>query len=354
MIDYGTPPESDEAEVIVFGPGFGEAIAVHLGDANWILIDSCLDASKTKPAHLTYLESLQVPLENVKAIVASHWHDDHVRGLADVVDACPAAEVFIPSVFTNDEALAFLVAYSGSAAPKLARGASELHRVVEMREVVPTHQRIAIFEATLNGMLVRVNALSPSAAAHAQSVAHFAQYLPQAPGAPINHAPELKPNLEAIAIHIDLGHDSVLLGSDLENYSDLGWSAVVSNQWCVDRGKAGVYKVAHHGSKTGHHDLIWTKLLKEKPNSAMTPFVKGRHRLPNTDDIQRIRELSSATFISSGTSTRPQLDRLELKRLGDICKNLSTVNSGFGAIRLRKKVTAPQWTVQLFGEARHL
>lgn len=355
MIDFGDAPESDEAEVTVFGPGFGEAIAVHLGAGSWILVDSCLDATKKSPAALTYLSSINVPFNNVKAIIASHWHDDHVRGLAKVVEACPAAEVFIPAVFTDDEALAFLVAYSGSAAPRLARGAAELYKVIGMRDVVPAQLRTAVFEQASNGHQVRVSALSPTSQAFQQSVAHFMKYMPQAAGAPITHAPQLKPNLEAVVLHIDLGHDSILLGSDLEEHSNLGWSAVVADNWCGARPKAGIYKVAHHGSRTGHYDLIWTKLLKPKPKSTMTPFHHGKHRLPNVDDVTRIKELSGGAYISSGASRKPDLGSREvLNRLEDICKNLSKVNAGFGAIRLRKKPAETEWRVQLFGEAQAL
>lgn len=81
MSDYGKPPAADEVEVTLFGPGFGEAIAVHLGEGSWMLVDSCIDPDSKGPASLTYLDRLNVNPANVKAIIASHWHDDHVRGI---------------------------------------------------------------------------------------------------------------------------------------------------------------------------------------------------------------------------------------------------------------------------------
>lgn len=47
MIDYGAPPAADEIEFSLFGPGYGEAVAVHLGDGTWLLIDSCIDPDST-------------------------------------------------------------------------------------------------------------------------------------------------------------------------------------------------------------------------------------------------------------------------------------------------------------------
>ena len=340
--------------MIVFGPGFGEAIAVHLGDSHWVLVDSCLNAERSAPASAAYLQHIGVAPEQVRAIVASHWHDDHVRGISQLSDAYPQAEFFIPAVFTDKDAAAFLAAYSGSAAPKLAKGASELFKVVSSREVIAAQQRTVLLELDIHGHSVRVNALSPSTQAFAQSVAHFAQYLPTAVGTPINHAPELKPNLEAVVVHIDLGYDSILLGSDLENSGNLGWSALVADNWCGSRPKAGVYKVAHHGSKTGHHDLIWTQLLKDNPKAPMTPFRYGRHKLPNPEDVERIKALSSSAYISSAASRKPEMNSMVVKRLGDICQSLARVNSGFGAIRLRKRISEMDWTVELFGEAQAL
>lgn len=55
MIDYGAPPAHDELEVSVFGPGYGEAIVIHLGENEWILIDSCIEPESKEPAAIHYL-----------------------------------------------------------------------------------------------------------------------------------------------------------------------------------------------------------------------------------------------------------------------------------------------------------
>ena len=42
----------------MFGPGFGECIALHLGGGNWAIVDSCLDATSKQPTSLHYLTSI--------------------------------------------------------------------------------------------------------------------------------------------------------------------------------------------------------------------------------------------------------------------------------------------------------
>ena len=52
-----------------------------------MLVDSCL-FPKTKdkePISLYYLNQIGVDPSSVQTIVASHWHDDHIRGLSALV-----------------------------------------------------------------------------------------------------------------------------------------------------------------------------------------------------------------------------------------------------------------------------
>ncbi len=356
MIDYGTAPSVDELEITVFGPGFGEAIAVHVGAGNWILVDSCIDPDTKLPASHTYLQAIGIQSSQVKAIVASHWHDDHVRGISDLADYYPDAEFFMSAALNNKEAAAFLSAHNETNAPGLSRGANELYKAINQRDrVFHVMQRSSVMEINVNGRNVRVTALSPVPVAFSQSIAHFAQYLPNKNGgSPVNHAPELKPNLEAVVIHIDFGGDAALLGSDLEDHQSCGWTAVVTDQWCGSKPPGSAYKVAHHGSLTGEHPQIWAKLLTQKPTTCMTPFNRGNVNLPTDDDKKRIKSKSLYAYLSSGATRRPDMDSAILKRLSDVCNKLARINSGFGAVRLRKTVGDQSWKAELFGNACNL
>lgn len=354
MYNYGVAPAPDEAELIVFGPGYGEAIAVHFGDNNWMLVDSCLNPNKV-PASIDYLERINVPLENVKAIVASHWHDDHVKGLAKMVEVCTNATLHCSGVFNNDEACAFLSAYGGAVAAAHTGGAKELYKALSVSEnTVCLLQRTLIFEdRNIQGRSMRAVALSPAPGVVGQFISHIAQYIPKAPS-PIQHAPDLKPNIEAVVISIDLCGDGILLGSDLEDHGALGWTAIIKDSWCLSNQKASAFKVAHHGSVTGHHDGIWKDLLSTNPVAVLTPFIKGAHNLPNSTDRERINALADATYISSQGGKRHQLDVALHKQMALIGKNIAPVLTGFGAVRFRKKLGDKDWCVSLFGNAQKM
>ena len=354
MIDYGGLPAADEIEVTLFGPGYGEAIAVHLGEGVWILVDSCIDPNSKTSASGAYLDQIGVDSNQVHAIIASHWHDDHVRGISQLAAKHPNADFVLSTVFNAKEAATFLAAYSGASSSGLARGSKELFTVVKERVVCyPAHHKSIVLQATLNGRSVMVTALSPVPAAYARSLADMAQYLPRK-GHAINHAPELQPNLEAVALHVDLGEDALLLGADLEDHDKLGWSAVVADPWSSTRRPASAYKVAHHGSYTGDCPQVWKVLLKSNPVACLTPFSLGRHRLPTEADKERVKGNTPHAYISSGASRRPDMDSRQLKRLGDICKKLALFNPGFGAVRLRKQLGTPLWHVELLGAAQIL
>ena len=86
-------PERSEIEVSLFGPGYGESIVLHLGENLWLIVDSCLDPLTGDPAPLTYLHHLHIDLATaVRWVVATHWHDDHIRGLGRIMHVCKAAE----------------------------------------------------------------------------------------------------------------------------------------------------------------------------------------------------------------------------------------------------------------------
>jgi glyoxylase-like metal-dependent hydrolase (beta-lactamase superfamily II) len=88
-------PTEDEVEINIFGPGSGECCLIHIGGGQWIVLDSCVDTESGRPVALAHLERVGVdPAQSVKLIVASHWHDDHIRGLSSVLRSCVAAKFF--------------------------------------------------------------------------------------------------------------------------------------------------------------------------------------------------------------------------------------------------------------------
>lgn len=133
-----TAPNGDELEVSLFGPGVGECVVVHLGDGAWMIIDSCLDESG-QPVALSYLVAIGVdPTQAVKLIVVSHWHDDHIRGLAEIVHRCHNAKIVYSSALLKKEFLTF-VDVMNDPSLSIDRGKSGLNEMA--RVIDKLHQR---------------------------------------------------------------------------------------------------------------------------------------------------------------------------------------------------------------------
>ena len=100
------PPKDSEFELSLFGPGYGECIVLHIGGGKWVIVDSFCGSNST-PRAIRYLEEVGVnPKESVCLIVATHWHDDHIRGMADLVKTCRKANFCCSSALLKKEFLA--------------------------------------------------------------------------------------------------------------------------------------------------------------------------------------------------------------------------------------------------------
>lgn len=126
------PPAAEELELSVFGRGYGEAICVHLGEGAWCVVDSCINPETRRPAALSYLESLDLlPVEVVRLIVATHWDDDHIRGLSAVAETCRDASVACSAALRRKEVFAFVIEQQ-AAQGSLGSGVDEFRKLLRL------------------------------------------------------------------------------------------------------------------------------------------------------------------------------------------------------------------------------
>lgn len=127
------PPKADEFELTIFGPGVGECILMHLGDGNWFVIDSCRIPGSKTPAAIAYLEKLKIdPSSAIQSILATHWHDDHVKGLADIVRRCPQATFAMSAAL--EQAQFFQLVYEANESNKLVEVSSRTSLTISRRQ----------------------------------------------------------------------------------------------------------------------------------------------------------------------------------------------------------------------------
>lgn len=330
----------------MFGPGFGESVLIHVGAGRWIIVDSCYKSGEAEPAPLSYLRSIGVdPATQVDLIVASHWHDDHARGLSRIMEACPSAIFSCPLAYGDKK-----VRMLGSLFKKRKRegksGMSELlrvHGILAGRKIPPRYAQSGgeLFrwpKKTGIHFDVSITALSPVDAAVKKTIQHFDSLMTDRSVSRGLVAPA--ENFSAIALRLDVGADeSILLGSDLEASATYGWAVLVADPRFAGR-KAFVYKVAHHGAASGHDAGKWSNFLHSQPYAFLTPYKVGGNSLPTGDDQKRLQAHTDKGYITSDPLLRPPLRRRSAviaRTLKDAAIHMTPAETLPGHIRFRFK-----------------
>jgi beta-lactamase superfamily II metal-dependent hydrolase len=307
------PPAVDEFEISFFGPGHGECIVMHVGSGRWVVVDSCVDTTDKANPHPVaekYLTALGVDMgSTVDLIVASHWHADHIRGLGRLVERCSSALFSCAQAMVKEEFIVFAEEMASASAS--TNGA----KLEDFREAIRhLHDRGKPIRWAQGNKLLKawnpndapsgvprcsVTALSPSDLEYTSFIAEIAVARPT-PARPKRAAAATSPNLVSIVLHVQFGDMSVLLGADMEVHHDprRGWTAAVAAGHEAGLAPAQLIKIPHHGSVTGHHDELWTRLVSPNPLAVVTPFNKlpDERKLPTAADVARLKGLTSRLY----------------------------------------------------------
>lgn len=346
------PPAPDQIEISLFGPGYGEAVLVHLGNSAWMAIDSCVNGGQLP--HLDYLDVLGVDAASaVKMLVVSHWHDDHIRGLSRFFERAKSAALYYASALTTSEFQQFAKLLNADDPNPLVRETSEIFRTISRaladqrrREAVKSDQ--LLYRSATGD--VEVYALSPSTAEFERFIRKISELMPRADRPEVRHrVGALRPNAAAIALQLRSPAGNVLLGSDLEENQVQGWSTMISSSVALRSGNS-VFKIPHHGSETAYCQAISAGYLSPDCISTLTPFMRGNVTLPTAKDIARILAGPGQAFISA-----PLLRPAPMRRSNEVERALRRddvrLRRAFpraGHIRLRGSLGVP-WSIELFG-----
>lgn len=337
------PPGPNEIEIIVFGKGTGECICVHLGNGEWIIVDSFLNRSGT-PVAQTYLESLGVDLSTqVKQIITTHWHDDHINGLSKLFKKAVSAKLVCTNCANNKLFNEILSTWEDNKNLTGGSGIDEMNTLFNIlndrkKGNYPT-PKIAIESRPLyrnSEIDCEITALSPSDTAFATSIAKGYNNLNLTDRIRI---PSFGENDASIVLSIRIGEHFILLGADLEKSKEreIGWRQIIESK-ILESNEYQVFKTPHHGSANGHVPELWKDNFTHNIISIVTPF--RRCHLPRPETAQEIVNLSHKSFITapSADGKYKHPDPATNKEIQANSISTKKLNTQIGFIRLRKKI----------------
>jgi beta-lactamase superfamily II metal-dependent hydrolase len=334
------PPKPDEFEISIFGPGRGECVLLHLGNNDWCVIDSCTARGKAEPVAVEYLRSFNNDaLANVRLVVATHWHDDHIGGMSSLLSYAQHADFCCSMALQHREFLTLI-----SAASETIPGRSGVDEFAAiLKELESRGQRAPIFAIENRSLLslpgagrpfpIALESLSPSDPTIRLALEEIKGLLPRA------DEPQLRiinrsPNHTSVVIWVKAGPIRALLGADLEHTAsaDQGWTAVLTSH--RDTIPAQLFKVPHHGSPTSDNAKVWEQILENSPVAVVTPFASSR--LPKESDLERLSGRTPKLYCTAtGLGKLPNRDPLVEKTMRRQLSERRIIAGQPGHVRVR-------------------
>ena len=332
-------PDPDQLEITLLGRGVGESCVVHLGDGEWMIVDSFLEAKV--PAARLYLDAMGVPRDAISVIVISHFHADHYRGVHLLHDYFSDARLMITEALAAPH---FLSLYNDlNDRPFLDQLPSTLKRAGQrvVGAVTPGLRRLKAGTYVHRGELCEVLALSPTEAAVAESDRGLAQAIASLDRTVVTSRLR-DDNRCSVVLHVAASWGAGLLCADLvADTNDLGWRAILDEPTNHNLDKAQLVKAPHHGSANADDPAMWKELVDGDPTITVAPYWPSS--LPSPADCTRL--CARGDLWQAAPSLSYHDDEFG-NRISDPPRT--------GAVRARRRPGESTWAIEVDGPAFHV
>lgn len=407
-----TAPGLNEAEVTLIGgtAGFGETIIIHIGNGIWTVVDSCTNPMTGECVALEYLRELKVTVEDqLRYVVCTHWHEDHIMGLSKLIDACSNKTVFAISCADDREKFIYEMMekcnYEGRSR-KLTELRDSINKANEKgikikrvqqdqmifnkngtecfalspssAEIEKFNQELARAQEKMHKTLgqvaklkeIKATAIEEAAAVEEEIFGTFealiSQELDDGPLEEVGDFLEFKdikkvePNDRCVAMLLKIKGHNIVLGADLEHDQKKspqgGWQSV-SDCECMENVEANLYKIPHHGSDTGYYEYFLHKHIKPDAVSKLTSWIIGSKVLPKAEMLRKYYEHSKNLYVTTTSLLRRknhEENRTFRKIMNDSTEEILELKPQLGIIRSRIDIDSEDdtWRTEYFGSAK--
>ena len=331
-----------QIHILGTGGGYGESIIINLGNDEWVIVDSCQDPKSKKCFPLLFLEEKEINPRQVKLIICTHWHDDHIRGISAILRICKEAKFSMAKVNDLKKILRMdSLDYSKLSSSVSKCSTKEFNACINIIKDRQSQIKYAIADKTLytakhKGLLLSVISLSPSDLSLDLFDREISTLIRDF-GIPSKKMISQSINGKSVVLFLILGHHAVILGSDLEiNENELlGWGNITSNSQSIKaHPKSSYIKIPHHGSKNGYSKSIWQILMKPQRIGTLSPWNKNEG-LPNKAMLNMYRRITNELYITSKKSliNRPKTrDARSSKMISQFNSTVREIKCNYGLI----------------------
>jgi hypothetical protein len=315
-----------------------------------MVVDSCINRDTRRAVALDYFDRIGVdPATSVEVVVGTHWHDDHIGGLDQLVDRCPAGRFYCSAAVTADEI--FVMAETAELLGTLSTsGVSTIRHIRRsLAERGQTMERCLESRMLWTAGSTVVWSLAPSS----EDTNRALEELPRALAAVSEgrKAPRVT-NHASVALWVDFGDVSAILGGDVEapDSDARGWRAILR---LAREGRparvldATMLKVPHHGSDDAHCPEFYESLTRGTWTGVVTPFRAGRRHRPSPEDRARLASLGHPIYLTSDAEPgRVRHDRVVDRTLRDGGIVIQSLDPPHGEVRLTRPRAADFWPAE--------
>lgn len=328
------------------GGGYGEAIVLRVYEHYWIVVDSCENPQTGENLPIGYLLSKGVDVANdVKYVVCTHWHSDHIRGLDRLIESCRSADMICAIPSDKEKFMTYIM----QEATKSSQSSTDIfNNCVTLINNRNSKIKIAHPDRTLyndNNQNIWMASLSPSD----EVLRNFLleQYVP-------NIKSIYTPNDKCIVLLMNFNNHFVLLGGDLECS---GWMAIMNDSQLINDGLVEVFKVPHHGSDNGYVDDFWVQHVSTDVITHLSAYNRGSQKLPTAEMLKLYTEKSKEIYMTSvSTVDKAKMKERNLtikKVIKDVNKSVTEIPYQYGLVEseLCMDEEPAIWHTKLYGSA---
>lgn len=325
------------------GKGYGESILIHFHNEKWVVIDSFIDSTSGKQIALQYFEDNGLNPDNIVGIICTHWDNDHVAGITQVIETVNSTiPVCIPSLLSDKRIMEYISFLKGEQNNQTGEFLKILDLYTEdkclLKHVMVDRELLG---KELNDPSIHIRALSPSDKQFEKFINCIV--LPKAGESGYKSLPS--ENKLSIVTFVNSCVDNMIFGGDLENSNQDGWDAICDSYY---EDKCHVFKIPHHGSENAYNDNVWNTVV-DKPISLITRF--NRSYLPTDEMVNRIKEQSQSVYIIGNKPTKDRQTMNEIKKYdkSSSVHSIVMMDAKCGYVKLTKGSEEESWRVEPFG-----